>query len=527
MPREERDLENDTKFDFSRVIGLWPELGEAERQSALKRYSSDIEFLWREYFLTWSTRRNFSAEKPFGPLELGVELGIPRSGELMREMGAFEVSGSVEQNRERYESCVEEFTTWIAEYLPAIPDGIVPTKAFFLENNPANRETLRSIDSRYIWSVVWGDVPYLAAKFVDSDDLFTVTEFVVTERAHGSTESSGCDLALRVNCALCGGVGSSEKGNACPACEEEGEIVVPVDDDGSERAERLIPNVSWSHTGRDLSPERSGNEKNNRVGPDRLSPSPRDRSVAFLEERYGPVEVEQGRGENFLLCWYERRDQSSASGEDRFFYVFVGKSYLVVEVPCAGADDVGPDDFLEFVSLWGRGRRGRANVFKNVVPQVLVESHAKYAESVIDQIIGDARTFEAQLYNLALPQNLFPNRAANRAFPPEVAAAHQRYSSWVDTYGPFEWVQFNEEGDADYVKASSVESALVWTEFHTGEHIEAVSGFAGPSGHWDLHGWYLASHPRETEPAVPESVIVEYSGPSVLGLRHPLRGCRL
>lgn len=136
----------------------------------------------------------------------------------------------------------------------------------------------------------------------------------------------------------------------------------------------------------------------------------RDYAIEFLEEHYGPVEREETRGEGFFLCWYRKQKPNSVTKGDAFFYVFVGKSFLVVEVPCAFEDEVEAKSFLEFTSIWGRGKRGQAHTFKNVVSLVLLEEYPDYALGMIDQLVKDAREFEASQLGVELPPNLLPLR---------------------------------------------------------------------------------------------------------------------
>lgn len=130
----------------------------------------------------------------------------------------------------------------------------------------------------------------------------------------------------------------------------------------------------------------------------------------FLEQHYGLVEVEQGRPENFLICWYQRKEPTKVSKGDKFFYAFVGKAYLVIEVPCAFLDEVSGDDLLSYTAMWGRGQRGQARTFQNVVSVILVEEHPEYALTMMDQLIETARAFEASVTGVELPPKLLPSR---------------------------------------------------------------------------------------------------------------------
>ena len=137
--------------------------------------------------------------------------------------------------------------------------------------------------------------------------------------------------------------------------------------------------------------------------------------IDFLEDHYGQVEIDKNRGENFLICWYQREDPGKVAAGDAMFYAFVGKSYLVIEVPCSLVDEVTPDDFLDFVSVWGRGRCGQANVLKNVVSTMLVEDHPDFALAMIDQLVEAARVYEAEVSGLEVPSPLFPQRSGDES----------------------------------------------------------------------------------------------------------------
>jgi len=137
--------------------------------------------------------------------------------------------------------------------------------------------------------------------------------------------------------------------------------------------------------------------------------------IDFLEDHYGQVEIDNNRGENFLTCWYQRQDPNKVTAGDAMFYAFLGKSYLVIEVPCSLVNEVTPDDFLDFVSLWGRGRRGQGNVLKNVVSTMLVEDHPDYALAMIDQLVEAARVYEAKVADLEVPSPLFPQRSGEES----------------------------------------------------------------------------------------------------------------
>ncbi len=150
------------------------------------------------------------------------------------------------------------------------------------------------------------------------------------------------------------------------------------------------------------------------IDPDRPGELPvlsaRQHVFEFLEQHYGPVEIERGQNDNFLVCWYRRQVPEKPSKGDAFFYAFAGKSYLVIEVPCGFVDEVEADSLLQFTAVWGRGRRGQAHTFKNVVSTILVEEYPEHALVMIDQLIEAARTFEAEIAGIDLPENLFPMR---------------------------------------------------------------------------------------------------------------------
>lgn len=130
-----------------------------------------------------------------------------------------------------------------------IPEGLSVARDFSFENNAGNREKLRSMDPHHIWTVFWGDVEYLAERFVDSDDELKVTRYFVTDQPHISDGSHICGLAVRVTCLLCDGEGYSPEGEACPACEEQGQTVVGVEHLALQRAAGLIPRSLRELTG--------------------------------------------------------------------------------------------------------------------------------------------------------------------------------------------------------------------------------------------------------------------------------------
>ena len=137
---------------------------------------------------------------------------------------------------------------------------------------------------------------------------------------------------------------------------------------------------------------------------------PGDFVKSFLERHYGLLETPQDSNESSVLCWYQRKDPAKVSKGDSFFYAFIGGTFLVLEVPCGFADELSADALLEHVAMWGRGRRGSAHTFKNVVSVLLLEEYPEYAIAMIDQLISDAREFEAATSGLELPANLFPLR---------------------------------------------------------------------------------------------------------------------
>lgn len=195
----------------------------------------------------------------------------------------------------------------------------------------------------------------------------------------------------------------------------------------------------------------------------------------FLERHYGLVETPQGSNESSVLCWYERKDPAKVSKGDSFFYAFIGSTFLVLDVPCGFADEVNADALLDHVAMWGRGRRGAANTFKNVVSVLLLEQHPEYAIAMIDQLISDAREFEAFTSGLELPANLFPLRqsAGN---------------------GPTTLRQFDSQSAAEVALEKGVSERATRGHFehggvHTADDSTDVSVFAGLVTEDSLGAW--------------------------------------
>lgn len=136
----------------------------------------------------------------------------------------------------------------------------------------------------------------------------------------------------------------------------------------------------------------------------------RQRVLDFLTHNYGPVEPQGDEESNFFVCRYQKKEPNSSTQRNFFFYGFLGKEFLEIQVPCALVDEVSAEDFLEFPSLWGRGRRGQALTLRNTVSTQLVEKHEVHALVMIDQLILDARNYEAELAGLEPPTDLFSDR---------------------------------------------------------------------------------------------------------------------
>ena len=128
----------------------------------------------------------------------------------------------------------------------------------------------------------------------------------------------------------------------------------------------------------------------------------------FLRTRYGVVES-QDIGPRFFLCWTEKADPEKITRGDKFFYFFLGKLFLSVEVPCGFADEIDVEDILPR-DIFGKGRRGSAYVMKNTIPNVVVEEFPHIAEVTIDLMVRYARELEASYSGEEVPENLFPLR---------------------------------------------------------------------------------------------------------------------
>jgi hypothetical protein len=230
-------------------VALWPKLTTDGRQAIVPTEVDSLEPMWREYFESWSTDGSFEDHGPFEPLELATELNVPGAAELLDRVQEFDISGDVEDTRERFEQLADEFVEWVTSYLPIVPVEFDVSGSFWVDNTEENREKLRSMDPHHIWSVVWGDVLYLTEGFVDSSDDHKVTGFCVTDQPHVSDHSHVCDLAVRIGCLLCDGEGYSSAGDACPACEEGGQAVVDVEHFAVQRLAGLIPRSLRELTG--------------------------------------------------------------------------------------------------------------------------------------------------------------------------------------------------------------------------------------------------------------------------------------
>jgi hypothetical protein len=230
-------------------VVLWPELTPESQRAIVLANVDSLESVWREYFENWSIDESFEDHGPFEPLELAKVLDVPGAAELLGRVQEFDLSDGAEDSRESCELVVDDLVEWMTSYIPTIPAGFVVGWGFSLENNEENRQKLRLMNPHHIWSVVWGDVEYLTEGFVDSDDDFKVTRYFASDQPHISDASYVCDLALRVTCLLCDGEGYSPEGEACPACEDQGQTVVGVEHLAAQRAARLIPQSLRALTG--------------------------------------------------------------------------------------------------------------------------------------------------------------------------------------------------------------------------------------------------------------------------------------
>jgi hypothetical protein len=220
----------------------WCDLSPESRETLLLADPAGLLNFWRSYFQAWSTQDLGDEEEAFAPLVLAIRLGIEGAEDLLELVEKFEPSDRVDDTRDSFEELVEELVDWITSNIPVRHEafGLAPDN-FSIENNPENRAKLEKIDPHHIWSVGWGDVPYLVEWFNPSSDPFRVPEYYVTDQPHVSSGDYVCNLELRVTCLLCDGEGQSEDGEGCPACEEGGEFVVNGEAIAFKRALDLLP----------------------------------------------------------------------------------------------------------------------------------------------------------------------------------------------------------------------------------------------------------------------------------------------
>jgi len=220
----------------------WCDLSPESREKLLLADPAGCLNGWWSYFQAWSTQDLGDEEEAVAPLVLAIRLGIEGAEDLLELVEKFELSDRVDEVRDEFEGLVDECVDWITSKIPIRPEGFQLSPGnFSIENNPENRAKLDKIDPHHIWSVGWGDVPYLMEWFNPSSDPFKVPEYYVTDQPHVSGGDFVCLLGLQVTCLLCDGEGRSEEGVGCPACEEEGRFSIEVTNAAFRRAQELLP----------------------------------------------------------------------------------------------------------------------------------------------------------------------------------------------------------------------------------------------------------------------------------------------
>jgi hypothetical protein len=216
----------------------WRDLSQDGREKLLRANPTSLLDFWRNYFEGWSTRDLGNQQEAFSPIVLAAELGVDGAQHLLDVVGGFQLSVRVDQVREEFEGLVDECVDWITEYIPIRPEQFrLSPGNFSIENNPSNLAKLEEAAPLPIWSVGWGDVPYLMGGFNPSADPFRVPNYFITDQPHVLDGEFVCLLGLRVTCLLCEGEGQSQEGVGCPACEEGGQFTADVAEVAFRRAQ--------------------------------------------------------------------------------------------------------------------------------------------------------------------------------------------------------------------------------------------------------------------------------------------------
>ena len=216
----------------------WRDLSQDGREKLLRANPTSLLDFWRNYFEGWSTRDLGNQQEAFSPIVLAAELGVDGAQHLLDVVGGFQLSVRVDQVREEFEGLVDECVDWITEYIPIRPEQFrLSPGNFSIENNPSNLAKLEEAAPLPIWSVGWGDGPYLMGGFNPSADPFRVPNYFITDQPHVLDGEFVCLLGLRVTCLLCEGEGQSQEGVGCPACEEGGQFTADVAEVAFRRAQ--------------------------------------------------------------------------------------------------------------------------------------------------------------------------------------------------------------------------------------------------------------------------------------------------
>ena len=71
----------------------------------------------------------------------------------------------------------------------------------------------------------------------------------------------------------------------------------------------------------------------------------------------------------------------------------------------------------------------------------------------------------------------------------------EKYQEWLAKYSP-EFLEYDEEGGTNFLKAQSTPNEFVWTEHGTCEDTMVSAGFKffgdPPRCCWDTYGWYIS-----------------------------------
>lgn len=83
---------------------------------------------------------------------------------------------------------------------------------------------------------------------------------------------------------------------------------------------------------------------------------------------------------------------------------------------------------------------------------------------------------------------------SSERLPPEAEPLRQKFALWKEEYGPFEWIEFDEEDGPNFRRAQGSDHTLVWTDYHDEENLVVVNGFYSWQK-YEVHGWHIARKP--------------------------------